>query len=759
MADNETKFWAFLSCSPQDNRGPSPDSPGAGRRCWGNWLHDELKNFSIPADFVGQINGRGEMIPERIDPVFLDESELPGDASLGAEVRQALEQSRCLVVICSPRSAQSRQINEAVRYFKQLGRGRQILPFVVAGEPNASAGNQPGVSPADECFVPALRHLVQPDGTLDTTRRAAKHLFVDARHGVEKREILAGDHRHAGADLEMAKIQLIALLIGVGFNVLWWREQKRHFFDLAEAQLQAREALDKIEETRRLLQEAQCQTREAQNRALELQNLPRDVQSQIQEARNEVLAAQNQAREARQQLQEFQNKVRETQTQLEEARQRALAAEGKVRETLQQSREVQAKLEETRNQVRAAENTQSQSEQIQRQEQAAHDQLLAAQKQIQEFQELARSAQGELEEAREQVREAQGKVLEAQNQARAAQDQIREIQSRSGDAQSQTEAAPIQVPNIQYRDRNARRLTRVYALLAALSLMTAGTVAIHAWRQRQAASQALARMTAEASGTFDLASGGGEPIPQLLRKIGGAEQAENRRHSLDHLAAGIPREEISAALLAASAIEDDHERSHFQKWLLIRLGWVNPMSAMTNAGAIGGKIVNDEGTSDSNLYFQLAVLDNWMLTDWPGAFRWVCQLPDADARQRALDKIIHWVQSQPDSETRNRALLNCIDELAKTDVPGALDLTESLPAGPRRDTMVIRLWMKSDPFAVSDWINSLTLPPEIMQPRTAHWQRTKLLLTENPGRPAFSPEAAGMSSTTTNSPAQIQPQE
>ena len=95
------------------------------------------------------------------------------------------------------------------------------------------------------------------------------------------------------------------------------------------------------------------------------------------------------------------------------------------------------------------------------------------------------------------------------------------------------------------------------------------------------------------------------------------------------------------------------------------------------------------------LYFQLAVLDNWMQTDLPGAFNWVCQLSDADARQRALNKIIRWVQSQPDSESRNKALLNCIDELAKTDVSGALALAESLPEGIAGATRLIAwLWIK-----------------------------------------------------------------
>ena len=757
MANNENKYYAFLSYSPQDNREHHADSPPADRRRWGNWLDDALKAFTIPPEFVGQINGRGEIIPERIAPVFRDESELPEDSSLSAETRQALDQSICLIVICSPHSAQSRQVNEVVRYFKQLGRGKQILPIVVAGEPNAGTGNNSGVSPADECFIPALRHPVQPDGTMDTARRSGKHIFVDARHGVEKREILAKDHRNAEADLEMAKIQLIALLIGVGFNGLWWREQKRHFFDFAEAQHQAREALNQVEEIRRQLQEAQRQIRETQRQALELQNLPSDVQGRIQEAQNQAHEAQTQVREAQQQLQEFGNKVRDYQSQLEEARQRAVAAESKVRETQQQAREAQTQLEKTRKQVREAQNAQNQSEEIRHQAQAVGDQFLSAQSQIQEFQNQARSAQGQLEEAREQIREAQGKFLEAQNQARAAQEQVREIQNRTENAQNQIAAAQNQ--KIQSRDWNARRLTKVFALLAALALMAAGMVANQAWRQHQAASQALAKATAEAAGTFDLPSGGGAPIRQWLQKIGGAEQDENRRSSLDRLAASIPPGEIPEVLKAASVIVDDQQRSHFQKWLLVRLGRVNPLSAMTNASAIEGKIVNDKGLSDSGLYFQLAVLGNWTKTDWPGAFNWVCQLPDADSRHRALDEINRLVQSQPDSEAKNQALANCLGELAKTDVPGAMALAESLPDAAWRSPLIASQWMQIDPFAIWDWINLTVLPPEIMSPRKTSWPWTKSFSNANFGHPALLPATPKLLSTATNVPVSVQPQE
>jgi MTH538 TIR-like domain (DUF1863) len=673
MADNTFTYWAFLCGSPLDNR----TTPAAGRRCWGDWLDAALKAFAVPREFVGQPNGRGEIIPERIESVFRDESELPADAALSAETRQALEKSRCLVVICSPHSAQSRAVDEAVRYFKQLGRAGQILPFVIAGEPYASAGNKPGAVPADECFGPALRHSVLPDGTLDLNRRAGRQLFVDARHGVQPREILASDDRAAEADLQMAKIQLIALVLGVGFNGLWWREQQRHFFELAETRQQVNETLQQMAEIRRQLQAARQEAQAAQQQALEKQNLPPEVQAQIQSAQAQAHAARQQADEFQNRLQAGQNQVREMQAELAEARRRALAAETKVQEAEQQAREAQSQLAASQHQSRETQAAQSQWAESERQAQAAREKLQAAQNQVEALQERVRVAESELAAAREQVRAAQAQVGELQAQ-------LREIQNR-----------PVPAPGISNPNPNARRLVRVWAVLAALALLVAGTVAVRAWRQQQADQQALALATAEAAGNFSPPAGGTEPVRQVLEKIAGAAQAENRQHSLAELAAGISVAEIPEALAAAAVMVDDRPRSQFQKMLLLRLGAVNPLSALTNAAAIDSRIVNDAGAADTVGYFQLAIVDEWVKRDLPGALQWVSQLPAGD--------------------TRHQALARCIDELAKTDVAGALALAESLPDGVEQDAVLARLWPKASPFAAWEWINRVEPPVSIVE--------------------------------------------
>ena len=188
------RYFAFISYSHADER-------------WSQWLHNAIETYRVPKRLIGHA-GRHGPVPSRLVPVFRDRDELTGAADLTSTVREALEASGHLIVICSPAAARSRWVNEEVRSYKRLGRGDRVLTLIVDGEPNASA--TPGKE-ALECFAPALRFDIEPDGSLSA--RPTEPIAADARPGKDGRA--------------NAKLKLIAGLLGVGFDELKQREHRR----------------------------------------------------------------------------------------------------------------------------------------------------------------------------------------------------------------------------------------------------------------------------------------------------------------------------------------------------------------------------------------------------------------------------------------------------------------------------------------------------------------------------------------------------
>jgi len=101
------KYWAFLSYSHTDKK-------------WGDWLHKALETYRVPRRLVGKESRDGK-VPPRVFPIFRDREELPVSADLGSNINEALQESRYLIVICSPRAAQSRWVGEENKT-KQYGR-------------------------------------------------------------------------------------------------------------------------------------------------------------------------------------------------------------------------------------------------------------------------------------------------------------------------------------------------------------------------------------------------------------------------------------------------------------------------------------------------------------------------------------------------------------------------------------------------------------------------------------------------------------
>src|SRR3954447_26456879 len=102
-------------------------------RRWAKWLHKALETYRVPKKLARE---RG--LPRRVGRCFRDEEELPASSDLSREIDAALERSRFLIVVCSPRTPASRWVNREVERFREMGRHDQILALLIDGEPRES---------------------------------------------------------------------------------------------------------------------------------------------------------------------------------------------------------------------------------------------------------------------------------------------------------------------------------------------------------------------------------------------------------------------------------------------------------------------------------------------------------------------------------------------------------------------------------------------------------------------------------------------
>lgn len=183
MATANFRYEAFLSYSHTDSR-------------WANWLHRGIETYRVPKRLVAAGTAA------RLSPVFRDREELPSASNLSQKIEEALAGSRCLIVVCSPRAAASRWVNEEIQRFKTLGRSDRIFAIIVDGEPNAA---KRGRDASQECFPEALR--IGADGL------PREHVAADARAHADGRR--------------NAQLKIIAGMLGVGLDDLKRRDLQR----------------------------------------------------------------------------------------------------------------------------------------------------------------------------------------------------------------------------------------------------------------------------------------------------------------------------------------------------------------------------------------------------------------------------------------------------------------------------------------------------------------------------------------------------
>jgi WD40 repeat protein len=177
-------YKAFISYSREDES-------------FGRWLQDTLETYKIPKSLH-------EDYPNLLDklyPIFRDKYELHAGDDLGVEIPKALKNSESLIVICSKHAVASQWVNQEILEFKRMYGEDRVFPILVEG------------SVAEESFSEALQYTVDQNGELSDQKTA----------------LLASDVNDSGDGKELAKLKLIAGLLGIPFGEFHKRdeEQKR----------------------------------------------------------------------------------------------------------------------------------------------------------------------------------------------------------------------------------------------------------------------------------------------------------------------------------------------------------------------------------------------------------------------------------------------------------------------------------------------------------------------------------------------------
>jgi len=167
-------------------------------------LHRKLESYSVPKS-VRSAGLSSKPIPAHLRPVFRDRDELASATRLSDTIQEALDQSQALVVVCSPAAVASAWVNAEIDYFRRRHPDRPVLAFVVAGDP----GLDPRKDPA-KAALPLALALEDPDAP-------------EGKLG----EPMAADARDVGDGFTAACLKLVAGLLGVRYDQLRQREQKR----------------------------------------------------------------------------------------------------------------------------------------------------------------------------------------------------------------------------------------------------------------------------------------------------------------------------------------------------------------------------------------------------------------------------------------------------------------------------------------------------------------------------------------------------
>ncbi len=160
-------------------------------------LHRQLEAYVVPRSLVGAHGDTG-IAPRRLGRIFRDRDEARTSEHIDGVIAEALERSQQLIVLCTPNAvAPGSWVPREIELFRKLRPGGAIHAVIGSGVP-------------PHCFPEGLLSMAA-DGRIEAP------LAADLR-----------PLKHGGADGESkGLVRLVAGLLGVRFDELWRRDERR----------------------------------------------------------------------------------------------------------------------------------------------------------------------------------------------------------------------------------------------------------------------------------------------------------------------------------------------------------------------------------------------------------------------------------------------------------------------------------------------------------------------------------------------------
>jgi len=158
-------------------------------------LHKKLESYRLPASIA-----KDNEQDQKLGRFFRDDAEIGSTSDLGATIREALESSENLIVICSENSATSKWVNEEISWFLKFRDKTRVFLVRVSGEPFSE-------QPLKECLPEVVK----------------KEMFTQGMHGSEP-YILDSQSE----SFLRGVTRIVAGITNIDFDALWDRKRRQY---------------------------------------------------------------------------------------------------------------------------------------------------------------------------------------------------------------------------------------------------------------------------------------------------------------------------------------------------------------------------------------------------------------------------------------------------------------------------------------------------------------------------------------------------